>query len=467
MRAFLSGAGHRVRCGELLASRTAMLRRNSAVVGAGSLLALVMFQHRDFPAHMYVSMVVGVMSFAGLWAWTTQARLQRAERLFVAFTLVLVTGVSLFGATVSSLVYYAGACLYLSLAGISPACRRAAYVLLGAAAAASAYRYAVLGGLIDDPATVAEIGLGDCVIVILAVGGVFRSYQDYDRLVHLRAREARERLGAEVAEAREAMATLERREAELKGLRGDLRAALAETNDTSAQLEASREQLEQFAYAASHDLREPVRTVQSFAQLAGRRLAARRAEDPRLDDYLRYIHESSGAMHRVLQRLLAFSRAGREDLRPERVSLREAVEAACAPRAAELDYEVAIGGGAVATVDPGALRRICAELIDNAVTFARPGERAGLRVSVAVCPRDTPTAAPTCELRFSDRGVGVAEEYREQAFGLFKRLHDRDTHRGSGIGLAFVRRLVDLGGGRVHLEGNAAGGADVVVRLPA
>ena len=291
------------------------------------------------------------------------------------------------------------------------------------------------------------------------IGDLFRlnrNYRERSRKLVERLRDRTEHLESERALAAEQEVALEEANAALER-------RLANGTTVARQLRGSTEQLEQFAYAASHDLKEPLRSISSFVQLIERRLGER--ADGELGEYVGFVTESAGGMTTLLDGLLAYSRASRP-AEPESV---EVARAALLARH-DLVGEIGASGAAVAIageigrahVAKASLRTCIAELLRNAVRFRREGESP--RVTIA------PLAAPEGRVGFVvvDDGIGIPEEYRARVFNLFERLHTSDRFPGAGIGLALVRKLVRQAGGSIALStGERGGGTRVEVVLPA
>jgi PAS domain S-box-containing protein len=207
-------------------------------------------------------------------------------------------------------------------------------------------------------------------------------------------------------------------------------------------------ELESFAYAATHDLREPLRTVSAFTEL----LVQRANSDEETEKYSQFILDSVAHMSRMLDDLLALTSLSSENAR-ERVDLRRAVEQA-------INYlERAIReSGASITVGPlpyvlgneSQLTGLMQNLLGNAIKYRGPE---ALRIEVTA---ERMGAGWVVKVR--DNGIGIAPAYRDQIFGLFKRLHQRSVP-GTGIGLAICKKIVDGMGGRIWVESELGKGS--------
>ncbi len=235
--------------------------------------------------------------------------------------------------------------------------------------------------------------------------------------------------------------------------------ALARSN---AELERSNAELQQFAYVASHDLQEPLRTIASYLQLLKRRYAGK-VLDESADEYIAFAVDGAKRMQALIQAVLAYSRVGThgKDFAP--LDARALVARALA----NLDARLAETGAQVAVDedlpmvwgDDTQLGQLFQNLIGNALKFVRPGE--------------TPRVAVTAERRGAewafavrDNGIGLPPEQAERIFGMFQRLHTRDEYEGTGIGLSVCKRIVERHGGRIWVESRPGQGATFLFTLP-
>jgi PAS domain S-box-containing protein len=224
-------------------------------------------------------------------------------------------------------------------------------------------------------------------------------------------------------------------------------------------LEAKNAELERFAYTVSHDLKSPLITIRGFLGFVERDAAAGNLERVRAD--LARIGDAVDKMQRLLGELLQLSRAGRALQAPAVVPLASLVREAASLVAGRLhgvELELSedlpsVRGDRVRLVE------VLQNLLDNAAKFM--GDQPRPRIEVGARPGD---AGPVCYVR--DNGRGIDPRYRERVFGLFEKL-DAESE-GSGVGLALVKRIVDLHQGRVWIESEGEGrGTTVCFTLPA
>ncbi len=211
-------------------------------------------------------------------------------------------------------------------------------------------------------------------------------------------------------------------------------------------LERSNNDLEQFAYVASHDLQEPLRKVASFCQLLQRRYAGKL--DERADQYIGFAVDGAERMQQLINDLLAFSRVGRATSDFTDVALDAVVAAAAAqlePARSDVDGTIEIGSLPVVRGDASLLRALFVNLIGNGLKFHRD----------AVPPRVTVRAQEVgdgWEITVADNGIGIDPEYVDKVFVIFQRLHARDVYAGTGIGLALAKKIVEFHGGRIGID---------------
>jgi signal transduction histidine kinase len=216
----------------------------------------------------------------------------------------------------------------------------------------------------------------------------------------------------------------------------------AQTRD----LERSNNDLEQFAYVASHDLQEPLRKVASFCQLLQRRYAGKL--DDRADQYIAFAVDGAERMQALINDLLSFSRVGRNTAAFNDVALDEVVAAAIAqlePARADVDGTIEVKPLPVVRGDASLLRALFINLIGNGMKFHREGVPP--RVTVSAC-----RTAGEWEITVADNGIGIDPEYADKVFVIFQRLHARDAYGGTGIGLALAKKIVEFHGGRIGID---------------
>ncbi|MEW6422783.1 MAG: ATP-binding protein, partial [Deinococcota bacterium] len=236
--------------------------------------------------------------------------------------------------------------------------------------------------------------------------------------------------------------------------------AQAALEEAIASLQRSNQELEQFAYVASHDLQEPLRTVGSYADLLARRYQGQL--DPRADQYLAYMQDAVARMRSLIQDLLGFARVGRTGTEPQPVPLEEVLRQA----AQNVQGALEATGGTLSwdtpqTVwgHPGLLVQLFTNLIGNGLKFAREGVPPAVRVTAR-------QEGQQVRIEVQDNGIGIAPEYHERVFAIFQRLNRREAYPGNGIGLAICRKIAEQNGGSISLTSVPGEGTTFHLTLP-
>jgi light-regulated signal transduction histidine kinase (bacteriophytochrome) len=249
---------------------------------------------------------------------------------------------------------------------------------------------------------------------------------------------------------RDALAALIESRNEVRRANADLERRVAER---TRQLEAANRELEAFAYAVSHDLRAPLRSMSGFSQIL------QESAPPGLDDksrhYLQRIHDASLRMSGLIEDLLNLSRIGRSELKARPISLSQiATEAAAAVRERHPTHEVQleIAPGMEVSADPRLLRIALENLISNAWKYTARNSPAHVSIGV-----QAGESGPVYFVR--DNGVGFDMKYVDKLFVPFQRLHPETEFPGNGIGLVTVQRIIARHGGRIWAEAKPDEGA--------
>jgi PAS domain S-box-containing protein len=230
-------------------------------------------------------------------------------------------------------------------------------------------------------------------------------------------------------------------------------------------LERSNRELEQFAYAASHDLRQPLRMVTSYAQLLERHLVSQLDDDGRT--MLHYMRDGAQRMDGMLLSLLDYSRVGRKGQPLQPMALRDALDEALhflAPEIREAEARIEVTGAWPRVVaSPDEMTRLFQNLLSNAIKYRAPGQAPEIAVAVEALPE-----AAGWQVSIRDNGIGIAADQQGRLFQVFQRLHTREQYAGTGVGLAICRKIVERHGGEIRLESPGEGqGSTVILTLPA
>ncbi len=228
---------------------------------------------------------------------------------------------------------------------------------------------------------------------------------------------------------------------------------------TQDDLARSNSDLEQFAYAASHDLQEPLRTITSYLGLVKNRYAG--DLDATAQEFIEYAVDGSERMRTLINDLLEYSRVNVQEKPLESVSCDDALNGAVR----SLNQAIERNGAVVRTSplpavigDESQLYRLFQNLISNALKF-RGDESPDIRVWAELQEGEWIFAV-------QDNGIGIAPEYQEKVFAMFSRLHSRAQYEGTGIGLALCSKIAQRHGGRIWVESDVGKGATFRFNIP-
>jgi PAS domain S-box-containing protein len=228
---------------------------------------------------------------------------------------------------------------------------------------------------------------------------------------------------------------------------------------TMDELQRSNDDLQQFAYVASHDLQEPLRMVASYTQLIASRYQGKLDADA--DEFIAFAVDGCNRMQVLIQDLLAYSRAGTDGKTLREVSSEETLLAALA----NLDLTLEKSGAIVThdllptiMTDETQLRQVLQNLIGNAIKY-RGAEAPQVHVSAK-------NDAKQWIFSVRDNGLGIDPKHFERIFILFQRLHGRNEFEGTGIGLAICKKILERLGGRIWVESQLGRGSTFFFALP-
>jgi len=219
-----------------------------------------------------------------------------------------------------------------------------------------------------------------------------------------------------------------------------------ELKRSNEELRRANQDLEVFAYSASHDLQEPLRTISMSAQIIERNLGARLQGEEAA--FLQNILTASNRMMVLIEDLLAYTNAAKyEEGCPPAVDsaavLAKVLET-MRGTIKETGAAVVAGGLPMVAIHESRLAQLFQNLISNAIKYR---SKEAPRVDIGAAEHDG-----WCVFSVADNGIGIEPQYADRIFGLFKRLHNREEYPGSGIGLAICQRVVEQYGGRIWLE---------------
>jgi PAS domain S-box-containing protein len=240
-----------------------------------------------------------------------------------------------------------------------------------------------------------------------------------------------------------------------------LRFRTIQLDKANRELEKSNTDLMQFASVASHDLKEPLRKIQTYGDLLRLRCATQMDETNA--GYLSKITDASSRMQLLINDLLAFSRLSNTqksfvpaDLNVLVQEILHDIEIAIHEKQARFQVEKL----PVVEAIPGQIRQLFQNLILNALKFSRPG------VPPLICISASEEDDNLCSISVSDNGIGFEEKFVDRIFTIFQRLHTREEYEGTGIGLAVCRKVADNHSGSINARSIPGEGSSFVVTLP-
>jgi len=234
---------------------------------------------------------------------------------------------------------------------------------------------------------------------------------------------------------------------------------LTERKRYERELKESNERLEQFAYAASHDLQEPLRMVSSYLQLIERRYTTDLDDDGK--EFLEFAIDGAERMREMIDSLLAYSRVDTQGDPLGPVDLNRLLEDV----QDDLQIPIETNNTTLTTEklprvngDDRQLRQVFQNLLSNAITYSgdEPPE-----IHVTATPQER-----MWKISVHDTGIGIDPDQQDRVFELFQRLHGQQEHSGTGIGLALCRRIIERHGGEIWVESEPGEGATFSCTLP-
>jgi len=225
----------------------------------------------------------------------------------------------------------------------------------------------------------------------------------------------------------------------------EIRKAQNDLATQAQELMRSNEELEQFAYVASHDLQEPLRMVNSYIQLISR--SVQNGEMQNVEEFMKYVLDGVSRMQALINDLLQYSRVNRKGSPFIDVNLKDLVSVVLlnlTQKRKETNAEFVVGDLPTLKGDAIQLQRLFQNLMENAIKFR--GD-------------NTPVVNINCQERESDwlfsikdNGIGIESKFYNRIFVIFQRLHTRDQYDGTGIGLAVCKKIVERHGGEIWVE---------------
>ncbi|TMP37456.1 PAS domain-containing protein [Pseudoalteromonas rubra] len=236
---------------------------------------------------------------------------------------------------------------------------------------------------------------------------------------------------------------------------------ITEQTNLLRELQESNASLEHFAFIASHDLQEPLRKISAFSDSLSLRLAPALKEDDKACFEMDRLLDATQRMRTMIQDLLKLSRLNAHQLKLTRVSLNSLITEACD----QLSFIIEESHAQIECdnpdceleVDASLFIQVWQNLIANSIKFCADDKAPCVRITIQ-------REGTTLMLHYQDNGIGVPEQFRQQIFEPFRRLHG-DSHKGSGIGLSLCKKIVDLHGGQITCIDSEHAGAHFVITL--
>lgn len=224
------------------------------------------------------------------------------------------------------------------------------------------------------------------------------------------------------------------------------------------ELERNNKELEEFNYVASHDLREPLRTITSYCDLLSEDIGENMNDMVKED--IKFITDATTRMNILIQDLLQLSRAGRVEFESTEVDLNQIFQDVLNDlqlKIKETEANIEIEDLPQITGDSIHLSRVFQNLITNAIKF-RSEEKPVIKVY-------SKQKDGIVELVIEDNGIGIDPQYHKQIFSAFKRLHSRDQYEGTGIGLAICKKIIERHSGTIKIDSDVGKGSKFIITL--
>ena len=302
---------------------------------------------------------------------------------------------------------------------------------------------------------------------------IYQELQDFEKalnyqLVYSKAQEgfAKEQRSRQVLDM-EIQFAIRQKQKEIEQLTKDneYQALLLEQSDQIAnqnvQLLQVNEELRQFAYVASHDLKEPLRMIGSYTQLIHRRFKEEVDEDT--ESFFDYVSEGVTRMNNLLDALLKYATIGKSELEKEKVNLNDVLDIC------KINLQVSIEetNTAIIVEKPlpvvHSIQSLLIQLFQNLISNAIKFRKKDITPEIKIFSKED---ADYFKIYISDNGIGIDPEFQERIFIIFQRLHTRSQYEGTGIGLAVCQKIVQKLGGTISIKSQSGEGATFSFTIP-
>jgi len=239
----------------------------------------------------------------------------------------------------------------------------------------------------------------------------------------------------------------------------------------NAHLKSVNEELDRFAFMASHDLQEPLRKIMVFSDKIMQKLN----NDPETERYLRKIVNSSNRMQTLINDLLSFSRQSMTTSDFIETDLNKLVKEAMSELEIEIEKtnaQVIVNELPVITAIPGLMRQLFYNLFSNAIKFRKDSITPVIKITAEKIPTESDLPVKRIngnvyyKISFTDNGIGFEEKYAEEIFMVFKRLHSHHEYEGTGVGLATCKKIVEKHNGAITVTSKPDEGSVFTIILP-
>ena len=243
-------------------------------------------------------------------------------------------------------------------------------------------------------------------------------------------------------------------------------------HDKNSELLKMNEELQSFTYISGHDLQEPLRKIQSFVAMIEKEDAVL---PEKIQNYFGRMQRAAERMQMLITDLLAYSRAGTGERIYEPVDLNQILQEVKDDMKEELHQKNAVveaEGLCTLSIIPFQMRQLFQNLLSNAIKFTKPGINPHIKIEGSIAAgkkwQNDQLEAETdyCRIAFSDNGIGFENLYNEKVFEVFQRLHGKTEYKGTGIGLAIVKKITENHEGFIAAEGRLGEGALFTIWLP-
>jgi signal transduction histidine kinase len=230
-------------------------------------------------------------------------------------------------------------------------------------------------------------------------------------------------------------------------------------DDNNIKLQAANEELERFAYVASHDLKTPLRTIVSFIGLLERDFKRNKLDS--FPDYFSYVKEGAKQMNSLISTTLEYSRVNHEvDLEKKEIDLNTVVEKIKTNLLQTHSENIIIQKSNLPTIlaEEGQMTLLFQNLIENGLKYNQADTKT-IKISAESMANNT-------RITVEDNGIGINKEYHEQIFSMFKRLHTNHEYEGTGLGLAICKKVVDRMNGKITIDSEEGKGTSFFIDFP-